>query len=224
MGKASSRKKVERALRAGGGGGGAKGRGGRLVWPLSLAGVVLLGATLIAFSRGGSVSAERPIVGDHWHEAYGVYVCDSYLPAFPENMSTSPGLHTHADGLAHVEPRSTRESGANATLGRFVDNVGLEVTQESLKLPDGTIYNDGDECSGRPAEVRVLRDGVAIDGDPNEVRLRDGAVTAIVFAPADAEIPPVPSISGLPSPAAREDAPGGPAPEPPATSTSQAPG
>ena len=194
------------------------------MWPLSLAGVVVLGATLIAFSRGGSVSAERPILGDHWHEAYGVYVCDSYLAAFPDNMSTSPGIHTHADGLAHVEPRSTRETGANATLGLFADNVGLEVTQESLKLPDGTVYSDGDECSGNSAEVRVLRDGVVIDGDPNEVRLRDGGTVAFVFAPDGAEIPPVPSISGLPNSTGREDAPAATAPEAPADSTSTTPG
>ena len=194
------------------------------MWWLALGGVVVLGAGLITISRGGSVSAEAPIVGDHWHEAYGVYVCNGYLPAFPDNMSTAPGVHTHADGLAHVEPRSTRDTGANATLGRFVDNVGLEVTQESIELPDGTVYRDGDECEGQPAEIRVLRDGEILEGDPNQVRLRDGGNVAFVFAPAEAAIPPVPSLSGLPGPAGREDAPAGTAPEVPADSTSTTPG
>lgn len=171
------------------------------MWPMSLAAVLALGATLIVSSRGdGIVAAEPPRLGDHWHEAYGVYVCDAYLPPFPDNMATSPGLHTHTDGLAHIEPRSTRETGANATIGRFADNVGVEVTQESLTLPDGTTYNDGDECSGKPAEVRVLRDGEVVEGDPNQIRLRDGAEVAFVFALVDAEIPPVPSAAQRPDP------------------------
>jgi hypothetical protein len=198
MGRASSRKKVQRAARAAGGG--ARGKGRSVVWPLSLAGMILLGVSLVAVSRGGSAAGEAPRLGDHWHEAYGVYVCDAYLPPFPDNMA-AVGLHTHADGLIHIEPRSTRETGVNATVGRFADGVGLEVTEESMELPDGTTYRDGDQCGGDPAEVRILRDGQVVDGDPDELRLRDGGTLAFVFAPTNADIPPVPAAVDQEKPA-----------------------
>ncbi len=190
MGRASSRKKVQRAARAARSA--RKGGGRSLGWFLALAAVVVLGVSLITVSRGERAAGEAPRIGDHWHEAYGVYVCDAYLPPFPDNMATV-GIHTHADGLIHVEPRSTRETGADATVGRFADGVSLQVTQDSIELPDGTTYRDGDECGGEPAEVRILRDGEEVDGEPEELPLRDGGTVAFVFAPADAEIPPVPA-------------------------------
>lgn len=168
-----------------------------------------MGVVLVVLSTGGgSSSAEPPRIGDHWHEAYGVYVCDGYLPPFPDNMRTA-GLHTHADGLIHVEPRSTRDTGTNATVGRFAEGVDMNVSQDQLVLPDGTRYQDGDECDGQPADVRILRNGEAIATNPDDIRLTEGGTVAVVFAPAGDEVPPVPSMSQLATPNAGETPPPG---------------
>lgn len=196
MGRASSAKKISRAAKAGGRSPGGGGRS--LAWPLSLGAVVVVGLGLVVVSSAGrdSTASEAPRLSDHWHEAYGVYVCDSYLPAFPDNMA-STGLHTHQDGLAHVEPRSTAETGANATLARFAEGVSLEVSQEAIVLPDGSRYEDGDECDGEPATVRLLRNGEPTTAAPEDIRLTNGGSFAFVFAPEDAEVPPVPSVGQL---------------------------
>ena len=61
-------------------------------------------------------------------------MCDSYLRPFPDNMATA-GLHAHADGLAHVEARPTAETGGNATLARFAEEMSLEISQKAIALP-----------------------------------------------------------------------------------------
>lgn len=168
--------------------------------------MVGLGLVVVSAAGRDSTALEAPRLGDHWHEAYGVYVCDSYLPPFPDNMATT-GLHTHQDGLAHIEPRSTAETGADAALARFAQEMSLEVGQEAIVLPDGTRYEDGDECDGEPATVRLLRNGEITDVAPEDVRLTDGGSFALVFAPEDADIPPIPSIGQLGDVGAKEPAP-----------------
>ena len=204
MGKASSNKKVARAARAGGKGKASKATPG-WVWPVSIGLVVVLGTVLIVLSRGDSADAEAPTFNDHWHEAYGVYVCDSYLPQFPDNVQFG-GIHTHNDGLIHVEPFSSLDTGENATFGRFAEGVGLEISddQSSMTLPDGRELEDGDDCNGEPGELRVLNDDQPVDGDPNDIRLDDGGVIAVIFAPEDAEIPDVPYLANLDDPNAGE--------------------
>lgn len=210
MGKASSNKKVARAARAGGKGSASKAAPSWL-WPASIGLVVVLGVMLIVLSRGNSADAEAPTFEDHWHEAYGVYICDSYLPQFPDNVQFG-GIHTHNDGLIHVEPFSSLDTGENATFGRFAEGVGLEVNeaQDKLTLPDGRELEDGDDCNGEPGDLRVLDDGEPVEGDPNDIRLADGGVIAVIFAPEDAEIPEVPYLANLDDPNAGE---GGGTPE-----------
>ena len=203
MGKASSNKKVQRAARAGGKGK-ASATSASWLWPSSIGVVVVLGILLIVLSRGGSADATPPTFDDHWHEAYGIYICDAYIPQFPDNVASGLGIHTHNDGLVHVEPRSALDTGDNATFGRFADGVDLEVSQERIKLPDGREFKDGDDCGSQKAEVRILRQGKKFDGDPMDMKLKDGSDMAIVFAPKGAEIPPVPFIKNLDNPLAGE--------------------
>ena len=203
MGKASSNKKVARAAKAGGKGK-ASGTSAGWIWPATIGVVVVLGLLLIVLSRGGSDDETPPTFDDHWHEAYGIYICDNYIPQFADNVSTGLGIHTHNDGLVHVEPRSALDTGDNATFGRFADGVDLEVSQERIKLPDGREFEDGGECGGEEAQVRILRQGEPFRGDPMDMKLEDGSDMTIVFAPEGADIPPVPFIKNLDNPLAGE--------------------
>lgn len=149
-----------------------------------------------------------PRHGDHWHAAYGIFVCDRYLPPLADGGTDRVGIHTHDDGLVHIHPFSSEAAGANATLGVFTDQIDLRLADDSLGLPDGTTYRNGADCGGESSRVRVLVwDGLK-DTDPEEVRTpfaelpfaSDGMVLAIAFAPPDRNIPLPPSARDLAHP------------------------
>ncbi len=158
-----------------------------------------------------TVSPNGPVANvDHWHAAYGIYDCDRYVASIDGSELPDPdGIHTHADGLIHIHPFTQRASGANATLQRFTDAIGIKVEDEQLGVPARNIARkDGDLCpNGKKGTVRVLAFGGATHSDPVEVksplslRLERNQVIAIVFAPADQLIGPPPSMSELDQPA-----------------------
>src|SRR4051794_34093668 len=99
MGKASSSKKVARAARAGGRT--TKGPKRQIAYPLAIAAIVVVGVLVVLIARNDNqdAAAATPIVGDHWHAAYGIYVCDAFLPALTDQITDTTGLHTHGDGV-----------------------------------------------------------------------------------------------------------------------------
>src|SRR5690606_32144091 len=158
MGKASSSKKVARAARAGGSIRATRER--KWGFPLTIAGIVLAGSLLVVFVRENEVSeaAEPPRLGrDHWHAAYGLYLCDTFGPPQSDTMGDRYGIHTHDDGLIHIHPSTGQASGANARLGRFAEEIGLEFGEDSFTTADGQSFATGDDCGGEEGVVRVLK-------------------------------------------------------------------
>jgi hypothetical protein len=83
-------------------------------------------------------------------DAFGIYLCDDYLPNQLNVSSSSGGIDTHGDGLIYVHPPKTNGvSGAAATLQVFFDQIGLSVTDTSFTLNDGTAHREGDECADK---------------------------------------------------------------------------
>lgn len=207
MGKSSSAKKIARVAKSGGT---VKARQSRK-WgfPLAIAGIVVLGTLLIVFVRADQVTqaSEPPQLGkDHWHTAYGIYVCDTFTAALTDTQGDRYGIHSHGDGLIHIHPTSSNTSGAKATLGVFADEEGLVFGDDSFTLPSGETYATGDDCNGEPGEVRVLKwSSGDFEGDPEvftsdfgSIRFEgNGEAIVIAFAPADAEIPLPPSLAGI---------------------------
>jgi hypothetical protein len=194
------------------------------VWTLIAAGSVLLAA---ACSSGDSQAVgttttrdltgattidptEAPAMGiDHWHAAYGVYICDQFLPALTDQHGDRFGIHTHDDGLIHIHPFSIEASGPNATIDVFGSEVDLSVSQDALTTPRGEPFVAGQDCNGQPGVVQVARWRAGeLDGppeitvaDPGGVRfLEDGEVFTIAFAPLGAPIPLPPSVDALADP------------------------
>nr|MCU0269912.1 hypothetical protein [Acidimicrobiales bacterium] len=123
MGKASSAKKVARAARAGGGPSRDK---PKLGFPAAIVGIFVVGLLLVVFSygqRNNRAEAEAPsaVNSDHWHTAYGVYVCDTFQEPIPDQGTDPVGIHTHGDGVIHIHPFSEASSGDNAQLYHFTD-------------------------------------------------------------------------------------------------------
>lgn len=219
MGKASSSKKVARAASTGGG---RTSRGARpWGWYLSMTLIALLGTVVIVQSRNERQAASNPLksekprppslpgqkkfAGDHWHAAYGIYICSEFVSPIQSDADPK-GIHTHNDGLVHIHPFTKAASGRNATFGVFADTVGLEVTATSIKVPGGDRYDNGKKCpDGKKGNLHVYLNGDERTGNPKKLRLRDRDLLVIAFAPDGVDVPKDPpskakldSVSDLP--------------------------
>jgi hypothetical protein len=156
MGKASSAKKVARAARAGGS---TKQRKRNWGFPLGIAAIVIVGTLVVVVARDSdqTASATAPTTNDHWHAAYGIYVCDAFVDPIPQEPEGADklGIHTHGDGIMHIHPFTGGASGKNATFATFGKTSGVEFSSSGLTMPDGTEYEDGYDCNGTPAVVTV---------------------------------------------------------------------
>jgi hypothetical protein len=94
-----------------------------------------------------------PYRGDHWHAQYQISICGERAQA----MGGFPGgIHTHGSNIIHLHPRTADEEGANATLGLFFERAFGELSSDSLLLPSGERYSNGDACAdGSVGELAV---------------------------------------------------------------------
>jgi hypothetical protein len=195
MGKASSSKKVAKAARTGGNLRAARDR--KWGFPLAMAGILVVGLGLIVLARQevADEKATPPRIGDHWHSAYAIYQCDTFGPPVNDIGEDVLGIHTHTDGLMHIHPFSSNASGANAQLGVFADQVGIEFGDESFTLPTGETFTTGDECGDGEGVVRVIKwssgdfegEPEIITSDFGDIRFTgDGEAYTIFFGPESA--------------------------------------
>lgn len=200
VGRASSKKKRLRAARAAG----APRKSRSYAWPLTLVAVIATGTALIVVSVGnGDDERTPPRVGDHWHAAYGVYDCTSLIAPFGDSMGRSAsGIHTHGDGLIHLEVSSSRYTGSNANIGAFAEGVGLDVDDDMLEGP-GVSRRRGDRCGQDRGTVRLAVWDGAEDESPTlitdriaEFAPQDGQLVTLAYAKANSPIPK-PSASAI---------------------------
>src|SRR5919201_3715244 len=139
MGKASRTKRRRAAVRS------AKRARSNNWWYGLTALIVIAGVALIVYARATSAGNEPPLLDSnspqhHLHAALGVYDCDHWMsdgsgngvwnwPAVANiNGQQTPGragtnayagLHSHDDGVIHMEPATTDETGTHATVGKY---------------------------------------------------------------------------------------------------------
>jgi hypothetical protein len=222
MGKASSNKKVARAAKAGGGRARAAGER-NILFPTMLAAVVILGTLLVVYARDerSAEALAAPLSNeDHWHAAYGVYVCDALVPDIPEFIAPqNGGNHTHGDGLFHIHPFSPARAGENATLVSWFEDAGAvlgggdRLEDDRLGVPGGETYVEGesscDGVEGEPIVQVAVWDtafAAAEDEEPDRVVTEDlgsirfeddGMAFTIAFAPEGADLPAPTSLEDL---------------------------
>ena len=216
MGKASSSKKVARAARAAGRPGARK----NYTWPALISIVVVLGVFGVILSRGNtdSASAGPPVITDHWHEAYGIYLCGSWASNLPAQVHS--GIHTHGDGLIHVEPTTHQETGKNANVGKFVKDFGqgLVISQSEIHLPNGTkAYKDGGDCGAKRADVSIWfwknvsdKKPKLLTGSLSSMHIENNSAIVFAFLPKGQTPPLPPSVANLQNPNAGETSGGVP--------------
>lgn len=213
MGRASSSKKVQRAAKAAGRPGAKKNYG----WPMTIGAVVLLGVFLIVLTvttndDPGDTGPPSFLNNDHWHAAYSIYNCDEPVDPLQNERASDPGgIHTHGEGLMHIEPLVSRTSGKGANLFNFGQQVGLKVTDTSFKTPDLQRKN-GDRCGGKLGRVELVTWDSPQDTTPT-VRTKDladyappdGSVWVLAFVPKGTEVPMPASIANLQDPTGTEE-------------------
>jgi len=219
MGKASTSKKVARAARAGGS---PHVKKRNWMFPAALAAIAVVGVAVILVAKNPTTaSASGPSVGDHWHNAYGIYVCDKFLPPLTDITPDKTGLHTHGDGIAHIHPFQGGYANGNATLGAWGKTTGITFGDNSFTLADGTKYADGFDCNGQPATVSVWKwtDALGANSGPTQItsnfggiKFSDNYAAFTIAVVPDGVTPPEPDLARL------RDIAGG-APEDPAAST-----
>jgi hypothetical protein len=180
---------------------------------------------------GGLAAVRAPAANeDHWHAAFGVYICDEFLPPLPES-ETPLGIHTHGDGVIHIHPFTAEAAGENATLRVFLDSVDVEVTDDELTV-GGATYTEGDDtCDGDEGRLEVVRwadvadpdaDGEPVDAD---ARFRDaGEGYVLAFVADGTEVPPPESAGDLAELGAADGAGSTATTDPTAASTTTAAG
>ncbi|HEY4333986.1 MAG TPA: hypothetical protein VGM78_15500 [Ilumatobacteraceae bacterium] len=155
MASSSSAKKVAKLAQ--------KGKGkkvrfqGGTLFPLIVVGVVLIFGALIVYARVSRPGPGEgaPTSNDHWHAAYGFYVCDSNGLKIEPNLTgileetdaqgnldnaryLKTGIHSHGDGVMHWHPSDSGvATGTNARLKVFLANYGVTLSDTKLSFPAG---------------------------------------------------------------------------------------
>lgn len=205
MGRASSAKKVQRVAKASGRSSRKTRTPRNLAFPLTIGLVVLLGVGLVAYGvLQEEEAAAGPSLGDHWHSAVGVYVCDDFVEPPVDRNGDANGIHTHGDNVIHIHPITSAATRSNATLGVFTEEVGIALGDGEMTLPNGDTFANGDDCGGQPGQVVVAEWESASDtsGEPtihtsdlDDVHFtQDGMAFTIAFV-AEGETPPPPPTS-----------------------------
>jgi hypothetical protein len=132
-----------------------------------------------------------------------------FQPAFTDATSDVLGIHTHGDGVIHTHPFVSSVAGRGATIGVFFDQIGLQITDTKLTLPNGESFEEGvTKCAGgKDAIVEIAQWSSATDAAsgarPNAVfksgfrniHLSNRQAYTIAFLPDGEQIPIEKTIS-----------------------------
>jgi hypothetical protein len=141
---------------------------GGTIFPLAVALTLIVGLGLIVYARQTLPAADDtpPTIDDHWHAAYGFYLCDGWVQLngnLEERTTTGElanrnfrrtGIHSHDDGIIHWHPYSSAAIGKNAKLGVFLDTYDVELTDDKLVFPSETAVGPNENYLDQaPSEI-----------------------------------------------------------------------
>jgi hypothetical protein len=159
--------------------------------------VTILGVGGIAMSRAeyrqelaAGADGSAPVANvDHWHAAYGIYLCDEFAPTITDD-SDPKGIHSHGDGIIHIHPFVRSAAGRNATLGVFADAIRMTLEDDELEVPGGESYKSGEtKCGDETGIVQVKVNDKVITEEIANIKLNNRDLVTIAFAPKGAELP-----------------------------------
>jgi hypothetical protein len=162
---------------------------GGTIFPLAVAITLIVGVALIVYARQTvpAADASPPTVNDHWHAAYGFYLCDGWVQlngaleernsqgAFTNVNFLRTGIHSHDDGVMHWHPYTSRATGRNATLGVFLDTYEVELTDDTLRFPSmDAMGPNPDHLDTAPTEIlqEYVEGETQCDGEDAELSVK----------------------------------------------------
>jgi hypothetical protein len=162
---------------------------GGTIFPLAVALTLIVGLALIVYSRQTVPSADDspPTINDHWHAAYGFYLCDGWVQLegnleernsqgqFTNVNFIRSGIHSHDDGVIHWHPYTSRATGRNATLGVFLESYDVELTDDSIKFPsESAAVPNPDFLDQAPSDLQqeYVEGETQCDGEDAEVTVK----------------------------------------------------
>lgn len=162
---------------------------GGTLFPVVVTIVIVLGLSLVVYARQSRPSVDAsgaPQQSDHWHHAYGFYLCDTWfqLEGDAEQQGSEnytqyarTGIHSHDDGLMHWHPFSSASVGSNAKLGVFLDTYGVELSNDEIVFPETQREALEDQLSGQdPPRDDILRwedgDTCTVDGSEENAEVQ----------------------------------------------------
>ncbi len=199
------------------------------------------GGTTTSIAGSPSATAVGPFLPDpndpakkdtHWHAALGVYDCDRWLgdnsngagmwnwpnatptggPARASNTNLYAGLHSHDDGIIHMEPAVASETGENATVGLYFTYGGWTLSATSFSFLGTTVHN-GDKCGSSIGTLqwetgtwngdttgKVAQKYTARTTDPARFKLHQSDIIVIAFVPQGTSLASIgdpPSVPNL---------------------------
>ncbi|MEO5722890.1 MAG: hypothetical protein ABIQ39_16690 [Ilumatobacteraceae bacterium] len=203
---------------------------GGTVFPAIVAVIVIVMLGLVVYARASRPTdgSGPPRLGDHWHAAFGIYVCDHFEPKLLGSAEATSvdvagntvytnknfqltGIHSHGDGVIHYHPYGSKATGTRARLGVFLDTYNVKLNDTVLELPpdqggmkwDTKSFKCGTQDS--QLKVRVWNDyskpGEFHDyvTDFRNIRIdRNGMVFVVAVVPRGADIPQPDSAPKLP--------------------------
>ena len=179
----------------------------------SLALIIVVGLGLVGFSRyqlshATTSSSGPPTTSQTWYAALGIDICGKIQPNLPASTNKKKtGLVSDGNGVLTIAPKNSSESGASATLGKFVSNYkGLELSNTSIQYPGQPAYSNGKVCpkgtpdAGKSGIVMVYswpnftsKTGAQTPGDPQKLLFKNGQLITMAFLPANATVPKPPA-------------------------------
>jgi hypothetical protein len=223
---------------------------------------VIVGIALIVYARTTAPAPVGPFLAStghttdtHWHAALGVYDCDHWLgdstgegiwnwpfatsqgtPGQAGSNNVYAGLHSHDDGIIHMEPAVSAEAGKNATVGLYFQYGGWKLSSTGYTFLGQTVKN-GDKCGNATGTLQwatgkwdgntnytVKQKMTVQSGDPGKYKLYNDNIVTIAFLPPGKTIDSIgnpPSLSKLASALGAESAPPGAMPPTASTPTTQ---
>ena len=132
----------------------ARSRVSKNVFKYGIIAAVVIGIVvgIVTFTKdgiSGNSVKEKPYTSGpvHWHANLEVITCGVYRE-MPKPVGTGdahlgqPLLHTHKDGLIHIEGRIYREE--DIMLGKYMNNIGVDFADDKiLDYVNGNGCNDG---------------------------------------------------------------------------------
>lgn len=199
------------------------------MFPMIVAITVILGFGLVVYSRQSMPTADAspPSSDDHWHVAYGFNLCGEWYQLngdleetdsrgqFTNVKFKQAGIHSHADGIIHWHPFTSKAVGKRAKLAVFLDAYDVALTDESISFPASNELGglaewvEGEtQCDGVDAQISVLAwnsitatdDGNRYIASMDQVHIdNDQMVLAIYFGTDDAPRAMPPWAADLPT-------------------------